>query len=294
MLLGKLLQQAGLGTVPGLYAQRVVTGLTADSRAVAPGFLFAALSGSNTDGRAFIPDALARGARVLLVAEDSDIEADDIVVVRSSRPRDALSRLAAAFYELQPTDVTAVTGTNGKTSTASFFRQILIHAGQRAASLGTLGLVGPDFECHEHLTTPDPVTLHRLLALTVEKHCPFLCMEASSHGLDQRRLDAVSVKAAAFTNFSRDHLDYHPTTEAYFAAKTRLFEDILCPGGVAVLNADCSSFSALKKVCTTAGRRVQSYGRAGEFSACWKPAVTQTARISMCVFRGRWLMCVCH
>lgn len=265
MLLGRLLQQAGLGGVPGLYAQQVVTGLTADSRAVAPGFLFAALSGANTDGRAFIPDALARGARVLLVAEGSDIEAEGIVVVRSPQPRDALSRLAAAFYEIQPKDVTAVTGTNGKTSTAAFFRQILAHVGQRAASLGTLGLIGPDFECHEQLTTPDPVTLHRLLALVVEKHCPFLCMEASSHGLDQRRLDAVSIKAAAFTNFSRDHLDYHSTKDAYFAAKVRLFEEILSPGGVAVLNADCSSFSTLKKVCMATGRRVQSYGEKGEF-----------------------------
>lgn len=239
-----------------------ISALTADSRAVKPGTLFAALPGVKTDGHTFIDAAVAAGASALLVAEHWNGSAP-VPVLRSAEPRLALARLAAAFHSACPAHVAAVTGTNGKTSTAVFFRQIWGALGQRAASIGTLGLTGPDFETYEGLTTPDPVTLHRYLAEAAGQNCAYACMEASSHGLDQFRLDAVPVEAAAFTNLTRDHLDYHKTVDAYFAAKSRLFTTVLRKDGIAVLNADIPEFPALKALCEQAGRRVWSFGAAG-------------------------------
>ncbi|GAB3126221.1 UDP-N-acetylmuramoyl-L-alanyl-D-glutamate--2,6-diaminopimelate ligase [Novispirillum itersonii] len=250
---------------PGILtgdAGTAISALTADSRAVRPGTLFAALPGVKMDGHSYIPAALAAGASALLVKADWDGEAP-VPVIRSAEPRLALAWMAAAFHSAMPAHIAAVTGTNGKTSTAVFFRQIWGQLGQRAASIGTLGLTGPDFETYEGLTTPDPVTLHRYLAEAAGQGCAYTCMEASSHGLDQFRLDAVPVEAAAFTNLTRDHLDYHKTVEAYFAAKAGLFTRVLKAGGIAVLNADIPEFPTLKRLTEEAGRRVWSFGRNG-------------------------------
>jgi len=239
-----------------------IAGLTADSRAVAPGFLFAALPGSKTDGRAFVGEALRNGASAVLAAPGLDLPAG-IPFVEAANPRRAFARAAARFAGPQPRTIAAVTGTSGKTSVASFARQLWTLAGRRAASLGTLGLVAPHVERTGALTTADPVTLHRDLAELAAAGVDHVAMEASSHGLDQCRLDGVALAAAAFTNLSRDHLDYHPTMEAYFAAKRRLFDTLLPQGAVAVLNADVPEFADLARVAGARRQRVIAYGREG-------------------------------
>ncbi len=242
-----------------------ITGLTADSRRVAPGYLFAALPGARTDGRAFIPDALARGAVAVLAPSGTGREAlpPGVALLTDARPRRALARMAARFHGRQPETVVAVTGTNGKTSTVLFARRIWAALGRDAGSLGTLGASAPGYERAETLTTPDPVLLHEVLAGMAAAGCDHLAMEASSHGLDQDRLDGVRLAAAAFTNLSHDHLDYHGTMARYRAAKARLFSDVMAPGGVAVLNADVPELEALSDLCRRQGHRVLTYGRAG-------------------------------
>lgn len=244
-------------------ADAAVAGLTADSRAVQPGFVFAALPGSKVDGRAFVPQAIAQGAAAVLLPEGSTLP-EGVAAVTSPNPRLAFARMAARFHGAQPGTVCAVTGTNGKTSTAVFTQQLWAVLGHQAAALGTLGIVGGGLDRSGSLTTPDPVKLHALLAEAAQAGCTHLCMEASSHGLDQHRLDGVKVAAAAFTNLSRDHLDYHGSLEAYLAAKARLFTEVLQPGGVAVLNADIPEFVGLRTAAEAAGRRVMSYGLAGQ------------------------------
>ena len=242
-----------------------ITGLTADSRAVEPGFLFAALPGSQADGRDYIDQALAKGARAILAPTGTELppSATGVELITDDRPRRRFARMAAAFYGAQPATIAAVTGTNGKTSTANFARQIWERLGKSAASLGTLGITAPGMEQYGALTTPDPVALHASLAELAEAGITHLAMEASSHGLDQHRLDGVAVTAAGFTNLSRDHLDYHGTMDAYLAAKARLFDEILVPGGTAVLNADAPECNALAARAEAAGRRVIRYGAKG-------------------------------
>ncbi len=241
-----------------------MTGLTADSRAVRPGFLFAALPGARADGRAFIADALARGAVAVLAPTGTALPAgSDAVLVEDDRPRRLFALLAAAFHGPQPETVVAVTGTNGKTSTVQFARQIWERLGLPAASLGTLGLTGPGLGGYGAMTTPDPVALHRDLAAVAGAGIAHLAMEASSHGLDQHRLDGVLLKAAGFTNLTRDHLDYHGSMDAYLGAKAMLFDRVLPPGGTAVLNADSDAFDALAAICTNRGHRLFGYGLAG-------------------------------
>jgi UDP-N-acetylmuramoyl-L-alanyl-D-glutamate--2,6-diaminopimelate ligase len=172
--------------------------------------------------------------------------------------------MAARFYVHQPRVIAAVTGTNGKTSVAAFTRQIWQRLGFRAASIGTLGLVAPNLQRPGALTTPDPVDLHRILRELADDGIEYLAMEASSHGLEQFRLDGVRIGAAGFTNLSRDHLDYHDSMEAYLAAKMRLFEAVMAPGGTAVLNADAPEFDALAQICVARGHEIISYGAAGE------------------------------
>ncbi|HYH20051.1 MAG TPA: Mur ligase family protein, partial [Azospirillum sp.] len=240
-----------------------VTGLTADSRAVRPGFLFAALPGSTVDGRAFVADALARGAAAVLAPEGTTLPDGSAVLVEAEQPRLVFARAAATFFGRQPDTVVAVTGTNGKTSTVTFARQIWAKLGEKAASLGTLGIVGPGVDRYGAMTTPDPVTLHQVLAEVKDAGIDRLAMEASSHGLDQFRLDGVRVAAAGFTNLTRDHLDYHGSMEAYLAAKAMLFDRVLVPGGGAVLNADIPEFDTLSAICSNRGIRVFGYGFAG-------------------------------
>ncbi|MEE8272293.1 MAG: UDP-N-acetylmuramoyl-L-alanyl-D-glutamate--2,6-diaminopimelate ligase [Alphaproteobacteria bacterium] len=242
-----------------------ITGLTADSREVGPGFLFAALPGARADGRAFIGQAVRNGAVVVLAPTGSTLP-DGMTGVRlitDDRPRRRFAAIAAAFYCRQPATIAAVTGTNGKTSTANFTRQIWESLGHRAASLGTLGITAPGMDDYGALTTPDPVALHASLADLAAAGITHLAMEASSHGLDQYRLDGVRVGAAGFTNLSRDHLDYHGTMEAYLGAKSRLFDEVLQPGGTAVLNADAPETVALAARVTGAGHTVMTYGARG-------------------------------
>ena len=237
-----------------------ITGLTADSRAVQLGNLFAALPGAAVDGRDFVQAAIDKGAAAVLVSDSTEISSD-VPVLTSPNTRAALAHMAAAFCERQPETIAAVTGTNGKTSVAHFTRQIWNSQGFNAASMGTLGLEMPDGSVKTTLTTPDPVTLHCDLADLANQNVSHAVLEASSHGLDQHRMDGVSVKAAGFTNLSRDHLDYHQTKERYLAAKMRLFSEVLRPDGVAVLNADIPQHNALSSAF--GGDKI-SYGRAGK------------------------------
>jgi len=248
-----------------------ITGLGADSRAIKPGFLFAALPGSRADGAAFIPDAVRRGAVAVLAPPGARLPAgcESALLITDPEPRRRLALMAARFFGAQPRTVAAVTGTNGKTSTVRFLHQIWSRLGHRAASLGTLGLDAPDFgapvpdDDGPTLTTADPVALHRTLARLAEGGIDRLAMEASSHGLAQYRLDGVRLAAAGLTNISRDHLDHHGSMNAYRAAKFRLFAELLGDGGTAVLNADAPEFAALADICAGRGIAVLSYGRKG-------------------------------
>jgi len=264
--LDELMEKAEAVVVPEAIG-REVRGLTADSRRVEPGYLFAALPGSRADGRDFIAEALERGAVAVLAPEGSELpkgrQVHDAVLLTDPEPRRRLALLAAAFHGRQPRCSAAVTGTNGKTSVASFTRQLWEALGYRAASLGTLGLEPARAGAPTALTTPDPVELARVLAELAAEEVDHLVLEASSHGLEQQRLDGVELGAAAFTNLSRDHLDYHGSQEAYFAAKRRLFETLLPAGGTAVLNADVPEFEALSSLCRARGQSVIGYGRGG-------------------------------
>jgi UDP-N-acetylmuramoyl-L-alanyl-D-glutamate--2,6-diaminopimelate ligase len=210
-----------------------ITGVTADSRAVRAGFLFAALPGAKLDGAAFVKDAIAKGAVAILGSEVVRAHAGGAATIIDLNPRKRLAEIAARFYGRQPGTIVAVTGTNGKTSIASFVRQIWTRLGVKAASFGTVGVVSPAGTKPLQHTTPDPVEIHRLLAELVDEGVDHVAFEASSHGLAQYRVDGVKLKAAAFTNLTRDHLDYHETFEAYEQAKLRLFSEVLPADGVA-------------------------------------------------------------
>ena len=226
-------------TGPADAASVTITGITADSRHVLPGYLFAALAGTKADGAKFVADAIAKGAAAVLVGDKVELAVSgNVPVLRATEPRLALARMAARFYGPGPDTIVAVTGTSGKTSVAEFTRQIFAALGHKAASLGTIGVVKPDGAVYGSLTTPDPVTLAKTLAGLRAEGITHLAMEASSHGLDQYRLDGVKLKAGAFTNLGRDHMDYHPTVEHYLDAKLGLFTRLLHPGDAAVINAD--------------------------------------------------------
>ncbi|MFQ5783289.1 MAG: UDP-N-acetylmuramoyl-L-alanyl-D-glutamate--2,6-diaminopimelate ligase [Alphaproteobacteria bacterium] len=279
MLLSELINGDG-----GPAGKIEIRGLTADSRAVRPGYLFAALRGSRADGSDFVADAVAHGAIAVLAAEGARIELpeDKVRLVTDANPRRRLALMAARFHPAQPRVIAAVTGTNGKTSVAAFARQIWERMGVPAASLGTLGIVGRDVSRSLSHTTPDPVTLHQALSDLAAADIDHLAIEASSHGLDQCRLDGVRVSAAAFTNLTQDHLDYHPSAEAYLAAKLRLFDTVMAPGGVAVLNADAPEFARLAEVCRARGHRIMSYGRtAGDLRLVGAGAVDDGQRLTI-------------
>ena len=252
----------GVDVPPGTGAVEI-SGLTADSRAVTPGMLFAAIPGTRVDGARFVPQAIAAGAAAVLCAADAAIDAT-VPVLRARNPRRALALMAARFYARQPANIAAVTGTAGKTSVADFARQIFTALGYQAASLGTIGLVRPDGSVYGGLTTPDPVTLQATLAELAGEGVTHLAFEASSHGLDQHRLDGVRVSAAAFTNLGRDHMDYHPTVEHYLNAKLRLFRELLIDGGTAVVNMDGAYSEAARRAAVGAGHRVVTVGQRGE------------------------------
>jgi UDP-N-acetylmuramoyl-L-alanyl-D-glutamate--2,6-diaminopimelate ligase len=248
-----------------LAADPEITGVTADSRKVRPGTLFAALPGSKVDGRSFIPKALELGAAAVLAPEDMALE---VPVVSAWDPRRAYALAAANFWAKQPPVVVAVTGTNGKTSVAAFCRQIFARCGKTAASMGTLGVrissaKGDEQVTPPGLTTPDAADVFELMATMVDKGVTHLALEASSHGIEQRRLDGVRLTAAGYTNFTQDHLDYHGTMGAYRASKLRLFETLLPRGGTAVLNADADEFVAFASAATSHGQTIMTVGEHG-------------------------------
>jgi UDP-N-acetylmuramoyl-L-alanyl-D-glutamate--2,6-diaminopimelate ligase len=241
-----------------------VTGLATDSRRAKSGDVFFALAGSKTDGREFLAEAVAKGA-IALVSEGARPEglAANALYISVSDARSTLARSAARFYPRAPGTIVAVTGTNGKTSVASFVRQIWTRLGQAAASIGTIGLVAPSGETPGNLTTPDPVFLHELMDRLAGEGVTHLAMEASSHGLEQRRLDGVKLAAGAFTNLTRDHLDYHRTLDAYRAAKLRLFDTLLPVGAAAVVDADQPEAFAIAAIAKKRKLRFLGVGRAG-------------------------------
>jgi UDP-N-acetylmuramoyl-L-alanyl-D-glutamate--2,6-diaminopimelate ligase len=251
-------------TAPADAGGLEIAGISADSRRIEPGFIFVAISGTKADGARFIADAVAKGAAAVLVGAHAEVAGVAVPVLRAEEPRRALALMAARFYVTQPATVVAVTGTSGKTSVADFTRQIFAALGHGAASLGTIGVVKHDGSLYGSLTTPDPVSLHKILAELAEEGVTHLAFEASSHGLDQHRLDGVRIKAAAFTNLGRDHLDYHPTMEAYLAAKLRLFTELLQEDGIAVINADTVEGAQVAGAAQAAGHRVVTVGRKGD------------------------------
>ncbi|MBX9726580.1 MAG: hypothetical protein K2X09_04875, partial [Rickettsiales bacterium] len=247
-------------------ADVAITHITTDSRAVRAGSLFAAMPGVHADGATYIPDALRLGASAILMAASSrsDVVAT-VPVIRVADMRTAVSALAAAFYPEQPAHCFAITGTDGKTSTADFVLQLANLSGRDAASVGTLGLrsnhAALDAMYPSINTSPEPILLHEMLQSLTHAGVSVAAIETSSHGLDQKRADSVHFCAAAFTNLTRDHLDYHGTLEAYFLAKARLFNTVLAEGKLAVLNADDAHYAALKTICMARNIRVLSFGR---------------------------------
>lgn len=241
-------------------ARMAATGVTADSRAVRPGFVFAALAGAKTDGAKFVEAAVKAGAVAVLA--EADIETP-VPLVRVADARRALALAAAKLHPGQPAVIAAVTGTSGKSSTVTFLRQIWAHAGLSAASLGTLGVTRPNGSTYGSLTTPDPVSLHQTLDGLAAEGVTHLAMEASSHGLDQRRLDGVRLAAAGYTNLSRDHMDYHPTVEHYRGAKLRLFRDFFPGGGFAAICVDGADSAHFVEAAGEADLRILTIGRRG-------------------------------
>lgn len=264
--LSTLLQTFGLQAT-GPQDDPVLTAITPDSRAVKPGTLFVALPGTKVDGRAFIPAAVQNGAAAVLAPTGTvwpaDIPACPLVL--TDTPRHVLAVLATVLAGRQPECLVAITGTNGKTSTTDFLRQIWALQGLKAAGVGTLGLTGVDGLgiTMPSLTTPDPVALANGLAALAQAGVAHVALEASSHGLEQGRLDGLHLSAAGFTNLTRDHLDYHGTLEAYRAAKLKLFETVLPEGALAAANADMDS-QTLTELRAIAARRGLTLRLTGE------------------------------
>ncbi|WP_037308037.1 UDP-N-acetylmuramoyl-L-alanyl-D-glutamate--2,6-diaminopimelate ligase [Ruegeria halocynthiae] len=242
-----------------------ITGLTVDSREVQDGFLFAALPGTRVHGGAFIQYALRMGAAAILtdtkgaeIAAD-ELAASDAALIVVEDPRQALAGCAALWFGAQPQTIVAVTGTNGKTSVATFVRQIWSELGHVAVNLGTTGVEGAWTAPLAH-TTPEPITLHRCLAEAAENGVTHAAMEASSHGLEQRRLDGVHLTAAGFSNFTQDHLDYHETFESYFAAKAGLFDRVLPQDGTVVINLSDPKGAQVRMIARERGQSVLTVG----------------------------------
>lgn len=242
------------------YHHLEIKGLTCDSRTIKHGFLFAAFPGEQVDGRKFIDQAIAAGATAILTTPGVSVE-QDVAVITHEHPRLVFSKIAARFHHQQPKTIVAVTGTNGKTSVAHFCHQLWHLLGQKSAAIGTMGNTAMKETKTQTLTTPDPVTLHQTLKEMADQDYQHVALEASSHGLSQYRLDGVQLEAAAFTNLSRDHLDYHQTMDSYFQAKAQLFNRLLAPGKTAILNADVPEFEALQTICQKRDQKIITYGK---------------------------------
>ncbi|RUW21958.1 UDP-N-acetylmuramoyl-L-alanyl-D-glutamate--2,6-diaminopimelate ligase [Mesorhizobium sp. M4B.F.Ca.ET.215.01.1.1] len=262
----QLKELAGILPVEGTASPDLeVTGISSDSRTAKTGVVFFALAGSKADGAAYAADAAKRGALAIVAGKGSAISGLSVPVFSVDDPRLALALSAARFYGKQPQTMVAVTGTSGKTSVAAFTRQIWEQAGLAAASIGTTGVVAPGRNEYGSLTTPDPVALHLLLKELADAGVTHASMEASSHGLDQRRLDGVRLAAGGFTNLGRDHMDYHPTVEDYHRAKLRLFDTLLPKGAPAVIFADDPWSEPTVRAAKAAGLDVLTVGRHGDF-----------------------------
>jgi len=254
--------------MPDLPEMEII-GLSSDSRSIRKGYLFFAVPGTKFDGRDFIQDAVRHGARAIVVPSGTPVpsymtDSDDVAWIETENTRHLLAVTAARFYGQQPETIVAVTGTNGKTSTVTFARQMWQELGFRSASLGTLGLHGTTIHQPGSMTTPDPVRLHAQLADLAAAGIDHLAIEASSHGLDQHRLDGMGISAAGFTNITRDHLDYHGTMEEYANSKKYLFQHLLKASGVAVVNADTPEGEDIKKICQLRGVACWTYGYQGK------------------------------
>jgi UDP-N-acetylmuramoyl-L-alanyl-D-glutamate--2,6-diaminopimelate ligase len=241
-----------------------IAGVSADSRKVKPGFLFVAIAGAKADGAHFAKQAAAAGAIAIVAEQKLEGLPAGVGIFQVGNARRTLSLAAAKFYAHQPKTIAAVTGTSGKTSVAAFTRQIWATLGLQAASIGTVGVVSAKTETYGSLTTPDPVELHRTLDQLAGEGVTHLALEASSHGLDQHRLDGVRIAAGAFTNLSRDHLDYHQTIEAYLAAKLRLFENLIVDGGTAVVGVDDCYAGQVVEAAKKRGLKIMTVGELGD------------------------------
>lgn len=251
-------------TIGPQLASMEVAGLSSDSRKIAPGYIFAALRGTKADGSHYVAAAKANGAIAILADEDAVFGPDPgLPVLRAVDARRALAFAAARFYPRAPEILVAVTGTNGKSSTVDYFRQIVSRLGFRAASLGTLGAIGPEGVVDLGHTTPDPVAIHATLQRLAEESVRFAAMEASSHGLDQKRLDGVHLAAVGFTNLTQDHLDYHRDMDSYRAAKLRLFAELAPKGIPAIINADSPERDAFLAASKGRGLEISTFGWRG-------------------------------
>lgn len=262
MTLSNLLH--GIAGFPDGAGSIVVAGLSSDSRQIRQGDVFAAFSGVEADGAAYVESAIENGAVAVVAHHNADLPKGlNVPVVECENPRRTFALMAARFYARQPDVIVAVTGTNGKTSVASFVRQIWGVVGLPAASIGTLGIVSPAGTRKLVHTTPDPVEIHSVLAELSKQQIGHVALEASSHGLAQYRLHGVRFAAAAFTNLTRDHLDYHGTFEAYLDAKMMLFEEVLGEGAAAIVNSDMPEAEEIIARCNARGLVVTSVGRSG-------------------------------
>ena len=277
MQLNALLQQAGLidSPLPSPYGQHIIQAIRADSRSIEPFDIF--VSTPCPMAIDYLEDVISKGCRVVVteseLADHPLFQEHDILVIPYSNPRLALAKLASVFYSGMPEYSVAVTGTNGKSSTVQYVRQFWEGASRACASVGTLGLsVSSTIDADvlnefapvmkgASLTTLDSIRLHQLMQRLTQNHIDYLAFEASSHGLDQYRIHGVSLKAAAFTNLTQDHLDYHQTMDDYFNAKARLFTEVLSEGMTAVINKDTPYFEALADLCTKRKQNVVSFSR---------------------------------
>jgi UDP-N-acetylmuramoyl-L-alanyl-D-glutamate--2,6-diaminopimelate ligase len=246
------------------HADLEVGGVTADSRTVKPGSLFVAIPGTKADGLGFVPAAIAAGATAIIAEQYPPTPLpENVAIVRVANARRALALIAAKFFPRQPEVIAAVTGTSGKTSVAAFTRQIWTALDHSAASIGTVGIVAPRGETYGSLTTPDPVALHRSIDELAGEGVTHLAIEASSHGLDQSRLDGLRIAVGGFTNITRDHLDYHPSFDAYLDAKLLLFAELLAPGAAAVIYADHDHADRVVATAKARGLSIMTVGHKG-------------------------------
>ena len=266
-------------------ASRAICGLAFDSRKTAPGDVFFALAGAKDDGLKHVDEAVQKGAAAIVAERWA--EASNAAFVQVADARAALAHAAARFYPRQPETIVAVTGTSGKTSVAAFVRQVWQALGREAASIGTIGVASRELTVYGSLTTPDPIALHELLDRLAGRGVTNLAIEASSHGLDQKRLDGVRLAAGAFTNLSRDHMDYHATVEDYLAAKLRLFQDLLPDGAPAVIDADSAIAPRVIAAARARGLKVVTVGAKGETIRLKSAARDGLSSVLDLEYRGR-------